>query len=230
VRDNVCAVAEPDPKDLDELFNRVLRTEDDALTAAREAAAEAGMPAIEVSAQHGKLLALLATATRATRALEIGTLAGYSTIQLARGVGPGGRVVTLEYEQRHADVARQNLARAGVDDRVEVIVGAALDTLPKLSERDEAFDLIFIDADKENNVAYVEWAVKLAAPGAIIVVDNIARFGRVLDPAPDDRQAGAVRDMLEMMGEHPRLDAAAIQTVGTKGWDGFAVAIVKDPG
>jgi predicted O-methyltransferase YrrM len=223
-------VAEPDPKDLDELFNRVLRTEDDALTAAREAAADAGMPAIEVSAQHGKLLALLATAMRATRALEIGTLAGYSTIQLARGVGPGGRVVTLEYEPRHADVARESLARAGVDDRVEVIVGAALDTLPKLAERDEAFDLVFIDADKENNVAYVDWAIKLAAPGAIIVVDNIARFGRVLDPAPDDRQARAVRDMLEMMGEHPRLDAAAIQTVGTKGWDGFAVAIVKDPG
>ncbi|MGX9789120.1 O-methyltransferase [Mycobacterium sp. MMS18-G62] len=222
-------MAEPDPKDLDELFNRVLRTEDDALTAARAASAAAGMPAIEVSAQHGKLLALLATATRATRALEIGTLAGYSTIQLARGVGPGGRVVTLEYEPRHAEVARQNFTRAGVDDRVEVIVGAALDTLPTLAERGETFDLIFIDADKENNVAYVEWAIKLAAPGAIIVVDNIARFGRVLDPAPDDHQARAVRDMLQMMGDDPRLDAAAIQTVGTKGWDGFAVATVKEP-
>ena len=226
-RDNVCAVAEPDPKDLDELFNRVLRTEDDALKAARESAAAAGMPAIEVSAQHGKLLLVLATTMRATRALEIGTLAGYSTIQLARGVGLGGRVVTLEYEPRHAEVAVQNLTRAGVDDRVEVIVGAALDTLPQLVERNETFDLIFIDADKENNVAYVEWAIKLAAPGAIIVVDNIARFGRVLEPAPDDHQALAVRDMLQMMGDDPRLDAAAIQTVGTKGWDGFAVAIVK---
>jgi predicted O-methyltransferase YrrM len=223
-------VAEPDPKELDELFNRVLRTEDDALIAARESGAAAGMPAIEVSAQHGQLLFVLASAIRATRILEIGTLAGYSTIQLARAVGSDGRVVTLEYEPKHAQVARENLARAGVDDRVEVIVGAALDTLPALAERDETFDLFFIDADKENNVAYVEWAVKLAAPGAIIVVDNIARFGRVLDPAPDDRQAGAVRDMLEMMGGHPRLDAAAIQTVGTKGWDGFAVAIVKDPG
>ena len=227
VRDNVCSVAEPDPKDLDELFNRVLRTEDDALKAARESAAAAGMPAIEVSAQHGKLLLVLATTMRATRALEIGTLAGYSTIQLARGVGQGGRVVTLEYEPRHAEVAVQNLTRAGVDDRVEVIVGAALDTLPQLAERNETFDLIFIDADKENNVAYVEWAIKLAAPGAIIVVDNIARFGRVLEPAPDDHQALAVRDMLQMMGDDPRLDAAAIQTVGTKGWDGFAVAIVK---
>ncbi len=222
-------MAEPDPKALDELFNRVLDTEDDALKASREAGAAAGMPAIEVSAQHGKLLFLLAKAMRATRVLEIGTLAGYSTIQLARGVGPDGQVVTLEYEPKHAEVARGNLARAGVDDRVEVIVGAALDTLPQLADRGETFDLIFIDADKENNVAYVEWAIKLGAPGSIIVVDNIARFGRVLDPAPDDLQACAVRDMLEMMGANPRLDAAAIQTVGTKGWDGFAVAVVKAP-
>jgi predicted O-methyltransferase YrrM len=219
-------VAEPDPKALDELFNHVLRTEDDALTAAREAGVAAGMPAIEVSAQHGKLLFLLARAIRATRVLEIGTLAGYSTIQLARGVGPRGRVVTLEFEPKHAEVARENLARAGVDDRVEVVVGAALDTLPTLADRGETFDLIFIDADKENNVAYVEWAIRLGVPGSIIVVDNIARFGRVLEPAPDDLQANAVRDMLEMMGANPRLDAAAIQTVGTKGWDGFAVAII----
>jgi len=214
---------------LDELFNRVLHTEDDALTSAREAGTAAGMPAIEVSAQHGKLLFIVATAIRATRVLEIGTLAGYSTIQLARAVGPGGQVVTLEYEPKHAEVARENLARAGVDDRVEVIVGAALDTLPTLAGRGETYDLIFIDADKENNIAYVEWAIKLAAPGSIIVVDNIARSGRVLDPAADDLQARAVRDMLEMMGANPRLEAAAIQTVGTKGWDGFAVAIVKEP-
>ena len=219
---------EPDAKTLDELFNRVLRTEDDVLAAAREAGAAAGLPAIEVSAQHGKLLFLLATAMRVTRVLEIGTLAGYSTIQLARGVGPAGRVVTLEYEAKHAEVARRNLARAGVADRVEVIVGAALATLPTLADRGETFGLIFIDADKENNVGYVEWAIKLAAPGAIIVVDNIARMGRVLEPASDDRQARGVRDMLEMMGANPRLEAAAIQTVGTKGWDGFAVAIVKD--
>jgi len=223
----VSRVAEPDPKALDEMFNHVLNTEDDALTAAREAADAAGMPAIEVSAQHGKLLYLLATAMGAGRVLEIGTLAGYSTINLARAVGPGGRVVTLEYEPDHADVARANLKRAGVEDRVEVIVGAALDTLPRLADRGETFDLIFIDADKENNVAYVEWAIKLGRAGSIIVVDNIARFGRVLEPAADDHQARAVRDMLEMMGQHPRLEAAAIQTVGTKGWDGFAVAIVK---
>jgi predicted O-methyltransferase YrrM len=223
----VSGVAEPDPTALDELFNRLLRTEDGALTAARAAADAAGMPPIEVSAQHGKLLYLLATATRATRVLEIGTLAAYSTINLARAVGSDGRVVTLEYEPKHAEVARENLARAGVDDRVEVIVGAALDTLPLLAERGETFDLFFIDADKENNSAYVEWAIKLGRPGSVIVVDNIARMGRVLQPAADDHQARAVRDMLEMMGVHPRLDTAAIQTVGAKKWDGFAVAIVK---
>lgn len=220
-------VTEPDPRALDAMFTQLLHTEDAALAAARQAADAAGMPQIEVSAQHAKLLTLLATSTRAARVLEIGTLAGYSTIALARGVGPGGQVVTLEYEQAHADVARRNLDRADVGERVEIIVGAALDTLPRLANRGERFDFFFIDADKENNPAYVEWAVTLAEPGAVIVIDNIARMGRVLDPAPDDHQARAVRDMFVMMGEHPRLDTAAIQTVGTKGWDGFAVALVR---
>lgn len=220
-------VTEPDPRALDAMFTQLLHTEDAALAAARQAADAAGMPQIEVSAQHAKLLTLLATSTRAARVLEIGTLAGYSTIALARGVGPGGQVVTLEYEQAHADVARRNLDRADVGERVEIIVGAALDTLPRLANRGERFDFFFIDADKENNPAYVEWAVTLAEPGAVIVVDNIARMGRVLDPAPEDHQARAVRDMFVMMGEHPRLDTAAIQTVGAKGWDGFAVALVR---
>ncbi len=217
----------PDPKALDDVFNRVLHTEDDVLRAARESAAAAGMPAIEVSAQHGRLLSMLAKMTKAKRVLEVGTLAGYSTINLARGVGADGRVVTLEFEQRHADVARKNFERAGVSDRVEIIVGTALDTLPQLAERRETFDMFFIDADKENNVAYVEWAIRLGHAGSVIVVDNIARMGRVLAPAPDDEQARAIRAMFDMIGENPRLDAAAIQTVGTKGWDGFAVALVK---
>jgi predicted O-methyltransferase YrrM len=220
-------MSDPDPGAVDAMLNELLRTEDDALRAARQAGDDAGMPRIEVSAQSGKLLSLLVGISGATSVLEIGTLAGYSTICLARGVGAHGRVITLEYAADHASVARANLARAGVDDRVEVIVGAALDTLPVLEQRGDRFDLFFIDADKENNVAYVEWAVKLAAPGAIIVVDNIARAGRILDPAPDDQQARAVRDMLAMMGRHPSLDTAAIQTVGTKGWDGFAIALVK---
>lgn len=221
-------MTDPDPQALDAMLGRLLHTEDDVLLATRAAADAAGMPRIEVSAQHAKLLSLLATSTRATRVLEIGTLAGYSTIALARGVGPTGRVVTLEYEPVHAEVARANLARAAVADRVEVIVGAALETLPALAERGDRFDFFFIDADKENNGAYVQWAIELATPGAVIVIDNIARNGRVLDPAPDDLQARAVHDMFVLMGDHPRLDTAAIQTVGTKGWDGFAIAVVRD--
>ena len=177
-------VAEPEPKSLDELFNRVLQTEDDALTrrAGGYGRGDAGHRGI---AQHGRLLSLLGDGACGHGAYSRSARsAGYSTIHLARAVGPDGRVVTLEYEPRHAEVARENLARAGVDDRVEVIVGAALDTLPTLADRGETFDLIFIDADKENNVGYVEWAIKLGAPGSVIVVDNIARIGRVLDPAP----------------------------------------------
>jgi predicted O-methyltransferase YrrM len=212
---------------LDELFTRVLHTEDDALRAAREAGLAAGMPAIEVSAQHAKFLSLLVKIAGVRRVLEIGTLAGYSTIALARAVGADGGVISLEFDPGHAEVARRNLERAEVAGRVEIIVGAALDTLPTLQQRDEVFDLAFIDADKENNVAYVEWAIALGRPGTIIVVDNIARNGRVLDPDPADEQAQAVRAMFDMMGAHPRLDTAAIQTVGTKGWDGFALAVVR---
>jgi predicted O-methyltransferase YrrM len=220
-------VTAPDWVSLDELFTSVLHSEDDALREARAAGQAAGMPAIEVSAQHAKLLSLLVAISGARRVLEIGTLAGYSTIALARAVGPDGTVVTLEYEPAHAQVARRNLERAGVSDRVEIVVGAALESLPTLQQRGETFDLVFIDADKENNVSYVEWAVTLGRPGTVIVVDNIARNGRVLDPAPDDEQARAVRAMFDMMGANPRLDTAAIQTVGAKGWDGFAVAVVS---
>jgi predicted O-methyltransferase YrrM len=218
-------VSEPSAADVDALLDRLLIDDDPALTAAREETAAAGMPAIEVSAQYGKFLYLLASAIGARRILEIGTLGGYSTIWLARAAGPSGRVVTLEYEPAHADVARANLDRAGVADRVEVIVGAALDTLPQLASR-EPFDLVFIDADKENNAAYVQWAIELTKPGSIILVDNVVRAGRVIDPAPDDHQARGVVDMLQLIAEHPRLEAAAIQTVGVKGWDGFLVARV----
>jgi predicted O-methyltransferase YrrM len=219
-------VSEPTPPDVDAFLNRLLIDDDPALAAAVADSHAAGLPAIEVSPQYGKFLFLLASAIRAQRILEIGTLGGFSTIWLARGAGPSGQVVTLEYEPRHADVARANLSRAGVDDRVEVIVGAALDTLPGLAGR-EPFDLVFIDADKENNAAYVQWAVKLGRPGTMIVVDNVVRAARVVDPSPGDHQARGVRDMLEMMGRHPRLESAAIQTVGVKGWDGFAIALVK---
>ncbi|GAA1649851.1 O-methyltransferase [Mycolicibacterium murale] len=215
----------PTPQDVDEMLNRTVLAEDPVLDAALADSAAAGLPPIEVSPQSAQLLGLLVRIAGARRVLEIGTLGGYSTICLARAVGPGGSVTTLEYEPRHADVARRNLERAGVADRVQILVGAALDTLPTVSGE---FDLVFIDADKENNVAYVQAAVELGRPGTVIVLDNIIRDGRVLSPADDDLQARAVRDTLEMMGRHPRLDTAAIQTVGIKGWDGFAVALVRD--
>jgi len=214
----------PTPRDVDTLMDRIFTGDDPDLQAAL-AASDAGLPSIAVSAQQGKFLNLLATATGATRILEIGTLGGYSTIWLARAAGPGGAVVTLEYESAHADVARANLDRAGLGDRVQVIVGPALETLPTLTG--EPFDLVFIDADKENNVGYLNWAVQLCRPGAVIVVDNVIREGAILQPASGDATARGSRDVLELMGEHPRLQAAAIQTVGAKGWDGFALAMVS---
>lgn len=212
--------------EVDALFDRLLLADDQALDGAREAAAVAGMPPIEVSAQYGKLLYLLTAGMQAQHVLEIGTLGGYSTIWLARGVGPSGQVVTLEYDAEHAEVARANLDRAGVADRVEVIVGAALDTLPTLTAR-PPFDLVFIDADKENNSSYLGWAVDLSRPGSMIVVDNVVRAGRVLNPAADDHQAHGIVDMLHAISAEPRLEAAAIQTVGAKGWDGMLLALVQ---
>ena len=199
--------------------------DDPVLSAALEASDAAGLPKIAVSAQQGKFLSLLAAAVGARRILEIGTLGGFSTIWLARGAGPDGRVTTLEYEPKHAEVARANLDRAGVGDRVEVMVGAALDTLPSVTGG--PFDLVFIDADKENNPGYLEWAVKLTRPGSVIVVDNVIREGAILSPGPATPWCAGRRQALEMMGEHPRLDTAVLQTVGAKHWDGFAFALVK---
>jgi predicted O-methyltransferase YrrM len=214
----------PTPHDVDAFLDSTVVGDDPALTAALEASNAAGLPPIAVSVQQGKFLSLLAGATGARRILEIGTLGGFSTIWLARGAGPQGRVVTLEYEPKHAEVACGNLERAGVADRVEVIVGAALDTLPTVTG---PFDLIFIDADKENNLAYLEWAVRLARPGAVIVVDNVIRGGQILRPDSDDARVAATRKTLQAMGEHPRLDTAVLQTVGSKHWDGFALALVQ---
>ena len=213
------------PQDVEAFLDKTLVGDDPVLSAALEASDAAGLPRIGVSFQQGKFLCLLGGAMQARRILEIGTLGGFSTIWLARGAGPQGRVVTLEYEPRHAEVARANLQRAGVGDRVEVVVGAALDTLPTLTGG--PFDLVFIDADKENYVAYLQWAVRLAHPGSVIVVDNVIRKGEVLTATSKDDAAHAARRTLQMMGEDPRLDAAAIQTVGVKHWDGFAIASVR---
>jgi predicted O-methyltransferase YrrM len=215
----------PTPQDVDAFLDSTVVGDDPALTAVVQASDAAGLPQIAVSAQQGKFLCLLAGAIQARSILEIGTLGGFSTIWLARGAGPQGGVVSLEYEPKHAEVARANLQRAGVADRVEVIVGAALDTLPTLTGG--PFDLVFIDADKENNAAYVEWAVRLTHPGSVIVVDNVIRDGRILEPESDDARVRATRQALQVMGDHPRLDTAVIQTVGAKHWDGFAFALVR---
>ena len=209
---------------VDALLDRLRLGDDVTLDAALADSQAAGLPPIEVSAQSARLLYLLTTIAGARRVLEIGTLGGYSTICLARGVGAEGSVVTCEYDPDHAAVAARNLQRAGVADRVHIMVGSALDTLSGLTG---SFDLIFIDADKENNAAYVAHAIRLGHRGTVIIVDNAVRAGRILDPADDDHQALGVRAMLEMIGTNPRLEAAAIQTVGAKGWDGFVIARIR---
>jgi predicted O-methyltransferase YrrM len=214
----------PNPADVDAFLDATVVGDDPVLSAALEASDAAGLPRIAVSVQQGKFLSLLAGAIKAQRILEIGTLGGFSTIWLARGAGPDGRVVTLEYEPKHAEVARANIDRAGVGDRVEVVVGAALETLPTVTGG--PFDLVFIDADKKNNAGYLDWAIRLTRPGSVIVVDNVIRDGAILSPDSDE-VVRSTRRTLEIMGEHPQLDTAVLQTVGSKHWDGFALALVK---
>lgn len=211
--------------DVDSHFTAVVVHPDPALREAVEDSAAAGLPPIEVSPGQGKFLMLLARIHGARRILEIGTLGGFSTIWLARGLADGGSLVTCEYEPLHAAVARTNLDRSGVGHLVDIRVGAALDTLPGLDGA-EPFDLVFIDADKENNPAYLEWAVRLSRPGTVIILDNVVRYGGVLD-ADGDAAIQGTRTALELLGSHPRLDATALQTVGAKGWDGFALAVVN---
>ncbi len=200
---------------------------DPALDAALGDSAAAGLPAISVAPNQGKLLALLVQLGSARSILEIGTLGGYSTIWLARAMGAGGRLVTLEADPRHAEVARANLARAGLSEVVEVRVGAALDTLPQLAaEGMGPFDLVFIDADKANNAEYFQWALRLSRPGSLIVVDNVVRDGAVLDDTSTDPAIRGTRRLYELMADEPRVDATVIQTVGSKGYDGLAVALV----
>jgi predicted O-methyltransferase YrrM len=209
--------------DVDQYISDALVKPDAALDAALEASDAAGLPPISVSPAHGKLLWILARVLNAKRVLEIGTLAGYSTIWLARGMADGGRLVTLEYVEKHAEVARANLQRAGVANRVEVRVGAALDTLASVQG---PLDLTFIDADKQNNAEYFRWALKLSRPGALIVVDNVVRDGKVIDARSRDASVQGVRKLNELLTSEKRVSATAIQTVGSKGYDGFTVALV----
>jgi predicted O-methyltransferase YrrM len=200
---------------------------DPALDAALAASDAAGLPPIAVAPNQGKLLSLLAQAIGARRILEIGTLGGYSTIWLARALPADGRLVTLEADQRHAEVARANIALAGLADVVEIRVGRALDTLPLLAaEAGAPFDVVFIDADKQNNPDYLAWALKLTRRGSLIIADNVVRDGAVADPAARDSGVRGVRRMFELMEAEKRLSATAIQTVGSKGYDGFAIALV----
>jgi predicted O-methyltransferase YrrM len=214
-------------KAVDGYLSDQLVASDEALDAALEASAAAGLPAISVSPTHGKLLHLFARLVGARRILEIGTLGGYSTIWLARALPPEGRLITLEADARHAGVARANIQRAGLEGSIELRLGAALETLPVIAaEEGGAFDLIFIDADKQNIPYYFDWALRLARPGSLIVVDNVVRGGKVVDAASSDPSVQGVRRFLEMLAAEPRVSATAIQTVGLKGYDGFAVALV----
>jgi predicted O-methyltransferase YrrM len=210
-------------EEVDRYIGDTLVRPDEALQAALDASDAAGLPAISVSPAHGKLLWLLARMLDAKRILEIGTLGGYSAIWLARALAPGGRLVTLEAVEKHAAVARKNLERAALAQAVEVRVGPALATLPQL---EGPFDLSFIDADKQNNAEYFRWALRLSRPGSVIVVDNVVREGAVIDARSRDVAVLGVRKLNELIAAEPRVAATAIQTVGVKGCDGFAVALV----
>lgn len=204
---------------------------DDALDEGLRASAAGGLPSIQVSAAQGKLLHLLARAIGAKRILEIGTLGGYSTIWLGRALPPDGRLVTLELDSHHAEVARVNLERAGLGAVVEVIVGPALATLARLAEQAvEPFDMVFIDADKERYPDYLEWSVRLSRPGTLIVADNVVRQGQIVEPDNGDTRVQGIRLFNEKLAADPRLTATIVQTVGAKGYDGLAIAVVLGDG
>jgi predicted O-methyltransferase YrrM len=211
---------------VDQYITDQLVPSDSALDAVLAASAAHGLPAINVAPNQGKLLQVLARSIGAKRILEVGTLGGYSTIFLARALAPGGKLVTLEYESKHADVARANIERAGLAHLVDIRLGKAIDTLPRLAaEGAGPFDLVFIDADKPGNADYFAWAMKLTRVGSLIIVDNVVRQGAVLDAAGDANVQGA-RRLFEAMSNEPRVSSTAVQTVGSKGYDGFAIAVV----
>jgi predicted O-methyltransferase YrrM len=215
---------------VDRYFSDLLSAPDPTLDAVLEASAAAGLPSINVSPNQGKLLYLLARAIGARRILELGTLGGYSSIWMARALPADGRLMTLEAAPKHAEVARANFLRAGLADVIEVIVGRALDTMPRLVEQGEApFDLIFVDADKPSTTEYFEWALRLSHPGSLIIVDNVVRDGEVADAASRSETVQGIRRFLERLAAEPRVIATALQTVGVKGYDGFAIALVTSP-
>ncbi|MFJ9346115.1 O-methyltransferase [Streptomyces sp. NPDC101237] len=213
--------------DVDFYFTSRLSPDDEVLQAALRESEAGDLPPIGVTPGQGKLLQLLAQIQDARNILEIGTLGGYSTIWLARALPADGRLISLEYSARHAEVAVRNIARAGLERIVEVRVGPALESLPKLADENPApFDLVFIDADKANNPHYVEWALRLTRAGSLIVLDNVVREGRVIDEGSSAPDVVGTRAAIELIATHPRLSGTAIQTVGSKGYDGFALARV----
>ncbi|MGC5771750.1 O-methyltransferase [Paenibacillus pabuli] len=212
---------------VDEYLNDLLIPRDSVLEQALRTNAEAGLPAHDVAPNQGRLLQLLLQIQGAARVLEIGTLGGYSTIWMARALPEHGRIVTLETEPRHADMARTNLTRAGLIHKVDLRVGPALTTLPDVQEEyREPFDFIFIDADKPSNPDYLRWALRLARPGSLIIGDNIVRDGEVINKESTDPRVQGVRSFLKLIADHPSLEATALQTVGSKGYDGFVIARV----
>jgi len=224
-------VSEKNWAEVDAFIADLFVNPDSVLDAAMQASGKAGLPEIEVSPSYGKLLYLLAKATSARKILEIGTLGGYSTIWMARALPQDGKLISLEYDPKHAEVARKNIERAGFAKSVEVRIGKALDTLPKIEAAGEGpFDLIFLDADKPNNPAYFDWALKLSRKGSLIVADNVVRLGKLIDEKSTDPSVRGVRHFLEVVARDKRVAATAIQTVGVKGHDGFALALVlADP-
>ena len=214
---------------VDTYFADLLAPTDSLLDGALAANHAAGLPAIDVTRNQGKFLQLLVQITQAKRVLEVGLLGGYSTMWMARGLPAGGGIISLERSQKHADVARANLTSAGLIDRVEIRVGPALETMPQLLQEGAGpFDLIFLDADKPNNANYLQWALKLARPGTVILVDNIVREGKVIDAESDDENVQGSRRAAEALAAEPRLNAVVMQTVGSKGYDGFAIAVAQD--
>jgi predicted O-methyltransferase YrrM len=220
-------MAEEQWTEVDQYFSAKLLPTDAVLDSALEASATAGLPAISVSPNQGKFLEILVRIAGARSILEIGTLGGYSTIWMARGLGAGGRIITLEVDPKHAEVAALNVRRAGFQDVVEVRVGNAVETLPRLAAEGRGpFDLIFIDADKQNNPVYFEWAMKLSRPGTLIIVDNVVRNGAVIDSDSTDPSVQGVQRFIDSLGRESRASATVIQTVGIKGYDGFAFVLV----
>jgi len=210
--------------EVDQYFMSELQVSDPLMDSVLKANSEAELPAIDVSPNQGKFLSLLAQLKGAKRILEIGTLGGYSTIWLARALPEDGHLVTLEYSEKHAKVAAKNIQNAGMDRKVEIKVGAALDTLPTIEGE---FDFIFIDADKQNNANYLKWALELSQPGAVIITDNVVRGGKVIDNNSGDESVQGVRYFVDMLSKEPRIDSTVVQTVGSKGYDGFVMGIVK---